>query len=89
MRGVVNEYEARKRMALALERIADALERANELNPLAAIEAAMAGEALSPADIAARYGAPITKDSLDWSEWQTAPEAGRSLLPPSEQWRVR
>ena len=75
MRGVVNEYEARKRMALALERIADALERANELNPLAAIEAAMAERAPTIATMP--------------QDGQTAPEAGRSLLPPSEQWRVR
>lgn len=72
------QYELQIRMTVALERIADALERANDLDPLAALERALAAG-----------GSDEEPDVKGTAFAAEAPGRGASLLPPSEQWRTR
>lgn len=46
----MESHEARHRIVTALERIADALERANEANPLLAIQTALEAEQATVTD---------------------------------------
>lgn len=72
-----------RKVIAVLERIAVALERANEANPILAIERALAGPVED-----ARPG--IERDMLTRREEAGAVLAkGESLLPPDEMWRCR